>query len=65
LFLLQFVIAIVLIYLALLIFTWWNYKLDLMPMVIAMVLSFEIFWLYEWTALKLKKNFGYETFLGD
>jgi CHASE2 domain-containing sensor protein len=65
LFLLQFVLAVALIYMALLIFSWFNYRVDIMPIVIAVVLSFEIFWLYEWAALKMNKKFGYATFLSE
>lgn len=65
LFLLQFVLAIGLLYLALLIFDWFNFALDPLPILIAVVLSFEIFWLYEWLAVKMHKFFGYETFLHD
>jgi CHASE2 domain-containing sensor protein len=65
LFLLQFALAIGLLYLALLIFDWFNVELDLMPLLIAVVLSFEIFWLYEWLAVKMNKQFGYATFLHD
>lgn len=65
LFLLQFVLAIGLLYLSLLIFEWFNVELDPMPLLIAVVLSFEIFWLYEWLAVKMNKLFGYATFLHD
>jgi CHASE2 domain-containing sensor protein len=63
LFLLQFVLAIGLLYLALLLFAWFNLAFDAMPLLIAVVLSFEIFWLYEWLARQLYKRFKYETFL--
>jgi CHASE2 domain-containing sensor protein len=65
LFLFQFALAIGLLYLALLIFDWFNFVFDLMPMLIAVVLSFEIFWLYEWLAVKLNKLFHYETILHE
>jgi CHASE2 domain-containing sensor protein len=65
LFLLQFVLAIGLLYLALLIFDWFDIAFDPMPMLIAVVLSFEIFWLYEWLAVKMNKLFGYATFLHE
>ena len=65
LFLLQFILAIGLLYLSLLIFDWFDVELDPMPLLIAVVLSFEIFWLYEWLAVKMKKLFGYATFLPD
>jgi hypothetical protein len=64
-FLFQFIVAILLIYFALQLFSRFDYKADLTPMIIAIVLSFEIFWLYEWAALKMRKLFGYETFLSE
>lgn len=65
LFLLQFILAIGLLYLALLLFDWFNFAFDPMPLLIAVVLSVEIFWLYEWLAHQLNKHFKYETFLAD
>jgi uncharacterized membrane protein len=65
LFLLQFILAIGLLYVALVIFDWFNIALDPMPLLIAVVLSFEIFWLYEWLAVKMNKLFGYATFVSD
>jgi CHASE2 domain-containing sensor protein len=65
LFLLQFILAIGLLYLALLTFDLFNFASDPMPMLIAVVLSFEIFWLYEWLAVKMNKLFHYETFLHE
>ena len=65
LFLLQFILAIGLLYLALLIFDLFDYTFDPMPMLIAVVLSFEIFWLYEWLAVKMNKLFHYKTILHD
>ncbi len=63
LFLLQFVLAIGLLYIALLLFDWFDIAADIMPLLIAVVLSFEIFWLYEWLARQLNKYFKYATFL--
>lgn len=65
LFLLQFILAIGLLYLALLLFDWFDLAFDPMPLLIAVVLSFEIFWLYEWLAHRLNKYFKYATFLAD
>jgi CHASE2 domain-containing sensor protein len=65
LFFLQFALAIGLLYLALVIFDVFDFALDSMPILIAVVLSFEIFWLYEWLAVKMHKLIGYETFLHD
>jgi CHASE2 domain-containing sensor protein len=65
LFLLQFILAIGLLYLALLLFDRFDLAFDPMPLLIAVVLSFEIFWLYEWLARRLNKYFKYETFLAD
>ncbi len=63
LFLLQFILAIGLLYLALLLFDRFNLAFDPMPLLIAVVLSFEIFWLYKWLARRLNKYFKYESFL--
>jgi CHASE2 domain-containing sensor protein len=65
LFLLQFILAIGLLYLALLLFDRFDLAFDPMPLLIAVVLSFEIFWLYEWLARRLNKYFKYATFLAD
>jgi CHASE2 domain-containing sensor protein len=63
LFLFQFIIAAALVYLALLAFKWFDFKMNLAPMMVAIVLSFEVFWIYEWTATFLRKRFRYETFV--
>lgn len=65
LFIFQFLFAVLLTYFALIVFTIFNYKINLTPIIIAVVLSFEIFWLYEMVALKMHKLYGYETFLSN
>jgi CHASE2 domain-containing sensor protein len=65
LFIFQFLFAVLLTYFALMIFAQFNYRVNLTPIIIAVVLSFEIFWLYETVALKMHKIFGYETFLSN
>lgn len=63
LFLFQLFLALILVYIALLIFNRFDYKIDLMPIIIGTVLSLEIFWLYEILAKRMKKLFKYETFV--
>jgi CHASE2 domain-containing sensor protein len=65
LFLLQFVLAIGLLYLSLLLFDVFDLAFDQMPLLIAVVLSFEIFWFYEWLARQLHNYFKYETFVSS
>jgi hypothetical protein len=63
LFIFQLFLVSLFVYAALLIFDWFDYKIDLMPLIIGAGLSLEIFWLYEILAKRMKKLFQYETFV--
>ena len=65
LFILQFLVVSVLVYFALLAFKYFNFKMDLTPMMIAVVLSLEVFWIYEFLASFAKNRFGYKTFVHE
>ncbi len=63
LFLFQFLFAFLLLYAGLLLFSRFRIRIDLKPLILAVVLSLEMFWIYEWLALRCRKWFHYETFL--
>ncbi len=65
LFFLQLALALILVYLGLMVFDVWAYRIDLTPIIIGVVLSFEVFWLYEWLAIQMKRRFRYETFVHE